>query len=113
MKKYLLNLMLLSLISLPLKAGEMSSSQDWNLHHNLMEKRQNMILECRAAYLEKEITLSQRMRELRKSMNDCMKQNKSDHSDYFKERETLDELRALRERVRNEYMKNMSFIHSL
>ena len=113
MKRYLLNLMLLLLISLPLKAGEMNSSQDWNLHHNLMEKQQNMILECRAAYIEEEIKISQRMRELRKSMNDCMKQTKTDHSDYFKERQTLDELRVLRERIRDEYMQNMSFIHSL
>lgn len=113
MKEYLLNLMLLSVISLPLKADEISSSNSWKYHHSITEEQKNMIFECRADYLENEIIISQRMRKLRKNMNDCMRQNNSDHTDYLKGRETLEELKVLRKKVRAEYMKEMKYFHNL
>lgn len=112
MRKYLLNLTLLLLISFPLRADDTTSSTSGKYYHSMMDEEKSMILECRADYLEKEIIISQKIRELHKSMNDCMRQNKSDHSDYLKDRESLEELKDLRKTIRSEYMKKMKSIHN-
>lgn len=113
MKKYLLNLILLLLISLPLKADELSSSDSWKYQHSMTEGQKNMIFECRGDYLEKEIIISQRMRKLHKDMNDCVRQNNSDHTDYLKDREILEKLKILRNKIRAEYMKEMKNFQNL
>lgn len=112
MKKYLLNFMLAMLISFPLRAEDMSSFMSERSHHNMTEEENRMLLECRGEYIKKEMVISQKIRELRRKMNRCMREEKPDHSDYYKNRELLEELKVLRERTRSDHMGKMISIQS-
>jgi len=112
MKKYLLNFMLALLISLPLRAEDMINFMSEKYHHTMGEEQNKMLLECRGEYIKKEMVISKKIRELRGKMNNCMRQEKSDHSDYYKNRESLEELKVLREKVRGDHMEKMISIQS-
>lgn len=113
MKKYLLNFMLALLISFPLRAEDMSSFMSEMNHHNMAaEEQDRMLLECRGEYIKKEMLISQKIRELRRKMNRCMREEKPDHSDYYKNRELLEDLKVLREKTRADHMEKMISIRS-
>ena len=112
MKKYLLNFMLAMLISFPLRAEDMSSFMREKNHHSMAEEEDRMLLECRGEYIKKEMVISQKIRELRRKMNRCMREEKPDHSDYYRNRELLEDLKVLREKNRADHMEKMISIRS-